>query len=234
MAYTTTQLITRAYYLSGVVSKDLQSVSGSQLTEGLFLLNALLDTKTANQRLIPYFNKYEFDAVEEQEKYEIPNLVEAECLTFHIGDVRYSMKPQSRVDYMGSARVNNVQSLPYYWHIERTKDGADLYMYFVPNADYPCELWGKFSLQNVALGQDLSETYPMFYLEYLRYALAEYICQEYNITFPPQNAMKLNEFEQIIIDISPTDYTMQKLSSLQLENGFNWGDVNIGRGWRPS
>lgn len=233
MSYTTTQLITRAWYLSGIVSRDLQTVSGSQLSEGLFLLNALLSTKTANQRLIPYFNKYEFDAVEGQEKYEIPNLVEAESLTFHIGDVRYQMKPQTRIDYFGSARVNNVQSLMYYWHVERTKDGADLYMYFVPNANYPCELWGKFSLESVALGEDLLDVYAMYYLEYLRYALAEYMCQEYNIDFPLRNVQKLNEFEQVIIDISPTDYTMQKLSSLQVETGFNWGDVNIGRGWRP-
>jgi hypothetical protein len=51
--------------------------------------------------------------------------------------------------------------------------------------------------------QDLSIILDLFYIDYLRYALAEYMCQEYNITFQPQNQAKLNEFETTIFDISP-------------------------------
>jgi len=93
------------------------------------------------------------------------------------------------------------------------------------------QLYGKFSLQEVTLDQDLSLFYDRFYIEYLRYALAEYMCQEYNITFPEQSARKLDEYESVLIDISPIDLTMSKTSCLTLGNNFNYGSVNLGRGW---
>ena len=55
MAYTARMLITRAYYLSQIVSRQLQEVSGEQIEDGLFLLNALLQFKSTDLREIPYF-----------------------------------------------------------------------------------------------------------------------------------------------------------------------------------
>jgi hypothetical protein len=233
MAYTVTQLITDAYYLSGVVSRQFQTVSGEQLNTGLIFLNSVLSFKTAQQRLIPYFQEYIFDEVTGQEKYFVPNLIKAETLTFNIGPVRYSMLPQSRKDYFGTGRVDNIQSLPYMWHYERTFGGSNIYMYFLPNSDYETKLWGKFSLNNVTLNQDLSLTLDQFYIEYLRYATGQKICTEYNISFPPENRSILNEYEAMITDISPLDLTLQKISSLQADAGLNWADINIGHYWRP-
>jgi hypothetical protein len=233
MAYTVTELITRSFYLSGKTAKGLQTVSGEDLNDGLQMLNALLSFKTADQRLIPYFSIYNFTAVIGQEEYFIPNLVMPQTLTFTISTTRYSMISESRDKYFGTPRANDVQSLPYQYFIERCFQGSNLYMYFLPNETYPFQLTGKFSLEDVSLNQDLSTTYDQFYIEYLRYALAEYICQEFNITFQPQSAQKLKEFEQVLIDIGPIDLSMSKMSSLQKANFINYGDINIGRGWRP-
>lgn len=233
MPYTTTELITRSYYLSGVVPKGFARPTGEQINEGLQMLNALLSIKTADQRLIPYFQEYEFTAVVGQETYFIPNLILPETLTFNIGTVRYSTIPQDRRTYFGSGRVDNIQSLPYQCHYERVKDGSNLYVYFTPANNYLFKIWGKFALASVTLEQDLDLTLSMFYIEYLRYALAEYICQEFNVTFKPQSEKKLAEFENTLVDISPLDLTMSKMSSLQQDAGINYADVNIGRGWRP-
>lgn len=231
MVYTTTELITRAYYLSSVVGRDFETVTGAQLNDGLNMLNALLDIKTANQRLIPYFTQYSFDAVVGQEEYFIPNLILAETLTFTISTVRYSMTLKSRREYFGTPRANNVMSLPYQYFCERTLNGTNLYMYYLPNQAYPFLLDGKFALADVTLGQDLALTLDMYYIEYLRYALAEYICQEYNITYQPQSQQRLKELESIIFDISPIDFTTSKLSMLQQGVSLNYAQVNIGRGW---
>jgi hypothetical protein len=234
MAYTARKLIANSYYLSGIVARTLQSVSGEQLTDGLDLLNALLAVKAMHQTLIPYYREYSFNAVIGQEKYSIPKLIELETLTFNIGSVRYSMMAQSRNKYFGTGRVDNIQSLPFEWHCERSRDGSDLYIYFTPNVAYPMKIWGKFGFTAVANENvDLSLTYDAFYIEYLRYALAEYICAEYNITFQPQSAQKLKEIETELKDISPKDLTIKKLTTLSSETGFNWGDVNIGHMWRP-
>jgi hypothetical protein len=235
MAYTARDLITKSYYLSGIVARNLQTVSGGQLSDGLDLLNDLLAVKTADQRLIPYYREQAITAVIGQEKYFVTDLIAVETFTFNIGSVRYSTTPATRKQYFGTGRVDTIQSLPYNWHIERKLGGADLYIYFLPNTAYPMKIWGKFGLTAVATENvDLSLTYDRFYRVYLKYALAEYICAEYNIVFQPQSAQKLKELENELIYISPNDLTIQKFSTLQSDTGINYADVNLGRGWRPA
>jgi hypothetical protein len=233
MVYTVTELITRSWYLSGIVSKEEETVSGDQLHDGLNMLNALLSIKTMMQRLIPYYTTYLFTAVIGQEEYFIDDLISAETLTFNIQTVRYTMIRKSRTEYFQTPRANNVISIPFQYHFEREKGGSRLWMYFLPNETYEFTLHGKFSLSDVSLNQDLSLILDQFYIEYLRYALAEYMCQEYNITFQPQSALRLAEFEAQLVDISPIDLTMQKMSCLQGVTSLNYGDINIGKGWRP-
>jgi hypothetical protein len=185
MPTTTRELITKSWHLSGIVARDLQVVSGSEIDDGLSLLNSLLAFKTVDQSKIPYYDKYDFTAITDSvpgtndEKYFIPGLIECETLTFTIGTVRYSMAPLARKEYFGRPRANNVRSLPYSYHIERAKGGANLYMYYLPSTTYPFEMYGNFSLKSVTLDQDLSLTLDDFYIEYLRYLLASYMCEFY-------------------------------------------------------
>lgn len=233
MAYTTTQLITRSYYLSGIVARGLQTVSGEQITDGLYLLNAYIAVKTADTVHIPYFQEFNFTLTASQETYFIENLLHIETFTFFINNVRYSTAPVNRKTYFGSGRIENISSLPFSWHQERCLNGSNLYLYFEPQSDYEAQIWGKFSLGSVVLGQDLSLTLDQFYIEYLRYGLAEYIADENNVSLPPQTSRRLSELEAIIQSVSPPDLTLSKISSLSSQGGLNLGDVNIGHGWRP-
>lgn len=234
MAYTVQQLITKSWFLSGIVARGLQTVTGAQVTEGFELLNALLAIKTANTRLIPYFKLIQIAGVVGQEVYFVPNLISAETVTFNIGPIRYSMLEQDRTVYFGNPRVDNISALPYSYHIERTLGGANLYIYFTSAGAFPLNIMGKFGLsQVISLTQDLSLTMDLFYIEYLRYALAEYMCADYNIILQPQVQQKLNEYEQIITDISPIDFTVQKLSTLQKNITINYAIANFSDGWLP-
>lgn len=233
MAYTVTELINRAFYLSQVVSRELEQVSGQQIADGLVWLNALLSLKSAYSRVIPYFQQYEFTATPTVEQYFVPNLVQPETLTFNIGPVRYSTMPSNRKAYFGSGRVDNIYSLPFNWHFERVLGGSNIYLYFVPDAAYPIKIWGKFGFDNVSLEQDLLLTFDEYYIDYLRYRLALRICSEYGIPMQPQTMAELEELDQAMTDVSPPDLTLTKYSNLQSEGGINWGDINIGKGWRP-
>lgn len=232
MAFTVTQLITDSYYLSGVVSQDLEVVSGAQITEGLSLLNAALSVKTANTRLIPYYTEFTLNGVVAQEVYFIPNCVWIESFTFFINTVRFSVYETSRRKYNASPRVENINSLPFSWKQDRVLGGTNLSVYFTPDQNFPFVVWGKFGLMNVTLNQDLETVFDDYYIEYLRYLLTEYICEEYTISIPPATQQKLNEYESIITDISPMDLSMKKMSSLQTNSGFNWAYVNF-PGWTP-
>lgn len=233
MSYTARQLITRSWYLSSIVARRLQSVTGDQATDGLFLLNALLDWKTIQIDLIPYWKYYEFNAVIGQEKYYIENLYAVETLTFNISTVRYPVNQTNRKAYFGSGRVDNINSLPSSWYFNREVDGGSIYLYFKPEGEYPIKIMGKFGLQNVNLDTDLIGVYDPAYLEYLRYALAQYMCSEYGIIFNPQSERILKSLERTLMDVSPPDLAVRKSSILTKGTGINFADVNLGFGWRP-
>ena len=168
MAYTALQLITRSYYLSQVVARELQTVTGSQTSDGLYLLNAMLNFKGTDIRNIPYFRRDTFDTVIGQESYLVDDLVYLDTLTFNIGDVRYSLEESTRKDYFGSPRVDTIESLPYTYRVERELGGSRIYIYFLPEAVYEMNLSGKFQFDEVTLQTDLSLTYDPFYIEFMR------------------------------------------------------------------
>lgn len=234
MAYTVTQLITDAYYLSGIVAQDSgQQVTAAQITNGLTRLNGVLALRTADANSIPYYSSYAFNEVVSQEKYFIPNLIQAETFTFYIGPTRYSVAPQSRKVFHGSFRVVNIQSLTFQWSYERCLGGSDLYLYPLPDQAYDARLWGKFSLSSVELGQDLTLTLDQYYIQYLLFASAKYLCSFNNQQFPAAQEEQLREIAAAIFTISPPDLTIQKATFAPGYGGINLGDVNIGHGARP-
>lgn len=233
MAYSALTLITRAWYLSGIVARSLETVSGDQITDGLFLLNTLLDFKASDIRLIPYFTRYAGVFVQSQEMYFIPNLYEIETMTFNIGQVRYPMSETTRDVYFGNGRVDNIASLPFQYHLERVHGGSNVWVYFLPDQNYVFNLIGKFSLTDVTLFQDMSLVYDNFYIEYLRYALAQFMCNEYNISFAPEKMAMLKQYEKKLMDVSPPDLTLKKLNFINEHTTINWAFVNISKGWTP-
>jgi hypothetical protein len=233
MAYLADLLITESFYLSGIVSREFEQVTGQQMSDGLKLLNSLIAFKSSDLSSIPYFDLVTIPGVIGQERYFVPNLLAVESLTFNIGPIRYSMLEEDRTVYFGTPRVDNIQALPYSYHLERTLDGSYLYIYFTPAGAYPLNIMGKFGLLAVTQFQDLALTLDLYYIEYLRYALAQYICDFYKVSLAPSVLRKLEEYELKIRDLSPVDLVMEKLSTLQQDTSINYGDVNIGKGWRP-
>jgi hypothetical protein len=182
--------------------------------------------------LIPYYLEYDFAAVIGQEKYFIPNLINADTFVFYINSVRYQTENRARREYFGSSRADNIKSLPGSWHLERCFQGANIYIYFKPDQNFPLTIWGQFRLAEVTLQQDLSLTLDRFYINYLRYELAVRLCAEYNYSVPPGVD---KAYKKYVIDISkksgPMDLNLTKLSTLQRRGSINYGQVNLGHGW---
>lgn len=157
MAYTANQLITGAYYAAGIVSRDFETVSGSQAADGLIWLNDILGQTRVDMGMIPYETTYKFTAQEGVEKYFIPNLIKIDTIVFYLNQVRYAMQFSNRNAYFGASRVETVTSLPNSWYFEKQTGGGNLYIYFKPNQQYPMEIHGSFGIPPVkSLQQDLS------------------------------------------------------------------------------
>lgn len=232
MAYTTLQLVNNAYYESGIVSRGFETVSGDQAINGVQFLNELIADKTIDKSMIPYYQQYDFAAIAGQESYFIPDLIEIDTFVFFIDTVRYQTTPRNRREYFGTSRANDIQSLPGSWHLERKYGGATLYIYFKPDQNFPLSIWAKFRLSSVTINQDLSLTLDQFYINYLKFELAERLCTEFNYSVPPGVQRALNKYEESISKQStPLDLQLTKLSSLQRRGGINYGQVNIGHGW---
>ena len=235
MAYTAHTLITRSWYLSGIVARGAQSVTGDQINDGLMLLNALLDWKSVDTTLIPYWTyDQSVVCVPGQEEYFIPNCLAIESLTFNFDTVRYATNYLTRTPYFGSGRANNINSLPFSWTFNRKLGGGTLYLYFKPDQDYPLNIMGKFGFNDVSLSTDLSTIYDGSYIEYLRYQLAQYMCSEYGIIFNPQSEKILNRIVRQLMYVSPPDLSVRKGSILMSGPSFSWAQVNLGQGWNPS
>ena len=251
MAYTAQTLITRSWYLSGIVARNLQVPTGDQINDGLMLLNALLDFKQIETDLIPYWQYIELPAIPGQEFYYLPYVAAVESMTFNIDVVRYPMDSVTRRNYYGSARVDNISTLPFSYNYNRALGGGNLALYFLPESNYPLKLMAKIFLVDVALNTDLTnisemvpytfinssnQGYDTAYIEYLRYALAEMMCSEYGIMFNPESKKILTKYQRKLMYESPPDLSMIKTTVLAADSqvGFNYGDCNIGHGWRPS
>lgn len=233
MAYPALELITRSYYLSQVVARDLQVVTGSQATDGLYLLNAFLDFKGTDIRAIPYFRRDTFDTEIGVEEYFIENLVYLDALTFNIGDVRFSLEETTRKEYFSGPRVDNIESLPYEYRVERELGGSRIFLYFVPNAVYQMKLSGKFDFDQVDFETDLSLYYDLFYIEHMRYNLANLICAEYGATFPEESQRMLSVYNKKIIEVSPPDLSIRSQSFFGNNPAWDWQMINLFKGYIP-
>ena len=55
----------------------------------------------------------------------------------------YQMFDVGMVNYFGSPRAQNIQSLPYTYNVQRQLNASSIYMYFLPNENYAFQIWGN-------------------------------------------------------------------------------------------
>jgi hypothetical protein len=234
MAYLTSNLISDSYYLSGIVSRDFETVTGSQTTDGLRLLNEVLADRTIDEGTIPYTDKLLMPAVAGEPNYNIANLIDIDVFVFYIQGIRYQTRNQQRQEFFGSFRATQIQSLPWNWHFERNFAGGTLSLYFIPDVAYPLEIHGTFRLNAVTLFQDLSLTLDQFYTNFLQYLLADRLCQYFSYNVPVNVATQLQKYIKWINNTTNVmDLRQQKLSSLSSGAAINYAIVNLSGGWLP-
>lgn len=225
-------LINRAWYLSGIVPRGLKQVSAEQGTDGLFWLNQALVEKNITGRQIPYYTEYHFNLIAGQEDYFIPNLIQSDCITFTIQQIRFSLYPKSRINYQGESRTDNIQSLPVYYYEQRVNNGCKEKFYFLPAGDYPATITGRFSMPEVlGASDDLDLVMDKYYQLFLMYDLAIYLCNFYKTPVPQMTQEKWQSLSRSIADINATDLSIQKVSTLTRGGALNYAVVNLGGGW---
>lgn len=236
MSYTVNKLITNAFYLSKVRSKDFQDVVGEDIAVGLDCFNKVLAGMTANQKMIPFYQEYVFPAVIGQEKYFIPKLVLPLTLTFNMQVVRFATTNLGRAKYHGKTRVDGLIALPFEHTFEKCLGGSNLYVQLLPAENYIFKVWGKFGLDAVTTGDlisDLLLTYDLFYIDYLEMLTAKRICAYYGVAVNPDVQFFLDEISANVNDQNYLDLEPVKTNLYSTEIYPNWVQIQLSRGFTP-
>lgn len=241
MAFTTRELIVQSYYLSGVVARDYEFTGGSDIDDGLDRLNDFLTIKGAKTKLIPYFSFIDGTFTPREDTYFFANLVEIESMTFFLlntnttgpASVRLSEWEQSRYEFFGSPRALNIDSLPIYWHMERTKGGSNVYVYPAPVEAYPYQIIGKFSLLSTTLDRDLESLFDDWYIVYLKYGLALALCAWRQVAPPINLVTMFEEMEQEMTTLAVMDFSLRKASYFGGNAMLTIADATFKNVWRP-
>lgn len=235
MMFTANQLINQAYNLSGIISLDFELPTGSQITTGLQILNNILNESSLDSVLIPYFTHQEFTCVPNQEIYNIPNLVELTSLTFFINNVRFPMTRDSLNRYWATGRVNNIDSLPFHYYVEKALNSSNIYLYFSPESNYVMQITGKFSISDLTQFDDVSLFYAPYYYKWLMYRLAAELCELYGRELPPQSIQRMNNLERRLNKMVGVDLTIDKYRMISRPPVNDlYAQANIGKGWTTS
>lgn len=210
--YTVTELITKAWNLSGIVAAQAETVSGDQLKDGLDHLNDLLALQNANSRMIPYTRIQQLSCIAHSEELFVKHLLTLDALMLKEEEPRsyllQSLPLVGRKDYFTKDYPSFLR--PRFYHLEKTKGGSLLFLSPTPDKAYLLKLVGKFCLTEVNYNDDLNAIYNREYILYLRYGLADVLCDLYNHPFSARK--KFKEIETQLRDLSPLDLSAEKIS----------------------
>jgi hypothetical protein len=236
MAITANNLITQAYYLADIVGIDYETLTGSQASVGLQLLNGIIGEVALDAILIPYFTHQSFNTAYGQETYVVNNLIEVSTMTYNLdSDVRYSLTRESINRYFGWARVNNLISLPQIYTVEREHNASKIYMYPIPDKVYQVNITGKFMLADVQFNDVLTNTYDVFYLKWLKYRLAYELDLLNGMDVNPKVQEQLANLERRVNKLVGTDLLTNKFQMISHRPGRGdaYLQANFPSAWWP-
>jgi hypothetical protein len=232
--YTLAQLVSGAYYESGVVARGLQAVSGPQASDGLMLFNEILVEKSMDTVFLPYLTEFTMDLEPQTETYFVSGLRELATLTFNIGNVRFPLDEMGVKEYNATGRVDNVSALPVSFWLQRVLGGMNIKLYPLPASTYVLNILGKFDYPQVSNYEiDLDQTYDDFQILYFKFKLAYRILLFNKQPVPQTLKEQLDNLERRFHDLSGQDWSIQKISTVNCGFYPNYMQVALKDGWRP-
>lgn len=235
MSITAREVIADAYYLSAVCSRDFNVPTASQMASGLTILNDILSLPAIRNSIAPYYSKYDLTLDTEETEYEIDGLIAPETIIFLLGNVRIPINDMGRDAFFGGVRVVGVSAPPFSGRLERTLSGYTLHLYFIPDQEYEVEIWGKFGLSSANYETNLETFVPRGYIVWIKHKMAEYICNNNQVSIPEGVSRELSRLDRLIQNISAQDLRMNVFSSCNPygSNNIDWNFVNFFKGYLP-
>ena len=182
---TVNRLVEKAHYMIGEFGTD-EVIPGNYITDGIEYLNDLINSYSENAYLIPFIKKIEFQTVPNQAEYTFSNepsitpdvvsnrIVSIEYLQLRLNQndsVVYSLQKLTRTNLYDHTVLEREGTIPGSYLLEKSELFSTVRLYPDPAAVYFMTLRGKFYLDKVESGQNIT-TVPLGEQRFLRYALA--------------------------------------------------------------
>lgn len=220
-----TSLIIDAYHSSTLVAQELEVVTGTQLFNGLKLLNQILNKPNAKAIKIPYTHSITFNTEAGKEEYSLPGLISVVALTFLLGSVHVPLDILSVSQYKNLGRIQGLKSVLSKAYVGRTEFGSTISFYPAPIQIYEINLTGVFFLNSVTFTTDIDSTLDQFYRDYLEHALAVSLCIYNRVPVPPDLRIDLASYEDSVSQIPGIDLSTRKVNIFKR----NFGTASIAR-----
>lgn len=224
-------VIVQALSIAGIVGEQFETPTNTQSAQGLRSLNELLGEFYADGVFLPYPSEVSVDLLDGQETYFVDNLYQVESISYTREGVRYPLRSLTRKQYFNPQRVNDIRSLPTTYFAERQLGGIKLFIYYLPNGNYPLLITGRFQLTDVDFSTDLRLTFDSFYITFLQYLLAQKLAELYSLDLRAVTKRKIAELERRVGDLSPSDVGMRPNGLLVGgDTPSSWMQVNFAPG----
>lgn len=242
MSQTTTtaaQMITRAMQQLGELGSG-ETADSFMLETGLYLLNQLLNSFSANPVLCPYILTLTFNLVPGQNDYILSNvtlpidvlsnrMVSLTYANFSLlgsANIIYPLTIISKTQFYTLTRISNLQALPAYIFLNKQNEESILTIYPAPDQPYPLTIQGKFMIDQLTTFESIIQV-PLYYEDFLRYAL----CRRMKSFYPSSNWDKESEDEYqrlfaSLLSSNEVDMTIRPSNILtRSQNGFYWQTI---------
>ncbi len=220
---TVNTIIENAYKLIGLYSED-RALEQSRTTEGLYLLNALLDHYASNDKRIAYNSLLSFNLVIGQTTYSFSKKVGASVDSNRIVDLKYiiledddknyPVNIQPDQFYFNNIRKTNVINRPIDAYFQNDIDESRIIFFTKPAKAYPITLKAKFVIDAVELSQPLDEV-PAYMHLFLGYALGRILHDHYpgSVWTSTQEA----QYQEMLANIiNAADTSLESFSGIAL------------------
>lgn len=201
---TTNKLIQGAFTLCGKFAND-KNLSGPNFSQGLEVLNSLLDFYSASSDLIGYYKTIEFPLVISQKEYIIsrdislnPDVIFDQCILplhvqLNLSSVRYPVEIVPDIYDYNISRYDNVTTIPWRVYFQNSPGATTLDFIVFPSSDFTCKLKGKFALTYLEENENIT-TLPNYYHLFLKFALGRMLSKHYiGSAWPPENEAMYKE-----------------------------------------
>jgi hypothetical protein len=191
---TTNDLIVGSLYLIGELGVG-ETPDAFMLSNGLELINELLNKFSADSIYIPYLTTINFTFTVGQDTYSISDIVPANITSDRIVDLSlanytvpgtdstaivYPLRIINKATYYGVVRQTNLLARPGFIVLDKQATESFIIVYPVPDQPYPCSIQVKSMIDSLG-NQDSFGELPPYYYGFMKYALARKFMAYYGL-----------------------------------------------------